>query len=315
MVINLTDKTAIDKIDPATVTAIRIESALSEAAIPPLRRMLEQNPDTTVALVTDPAVKGDLANLDIIKAVGFIRHLAVFSFSGEELKDLKPLANITSLHSFQLAGFYHKKINLSPLAQNTSLQKLTLEFGLADKAQVAFANGLNNLRELNVSVLDLQQMQPNPQLTFLAVTNTLKHVELLPTAYPALKRFYISFAKGVEDFGFIRNIPQLEALTIANTARLVTLPLLPRPEQLQSLMLINTKNFNDIDGLLRHTMLTQLSITENTNIPFDQISRLTALKQLKHVYVNFSTEADNERFEALAKEQGWKSTIINIRLT
>ncbi len=239
-----------------------------------------------------------------------VKHLILLCFASEALDNLDELAGIDTLESFRLGGMYNKKIDLAPIHNSKGLKDFELEYGLADKKQISFINGLKQLQRLKVSTLDAKSMTGNAGLKTLEITNTLKNPDLLQGIYPNLNKFSISYAKGIDSFDFLSPLEALETLSIGYTNKLSTLPRLAHPQQLKSLTLINTASFDDLEGILRHKNLESLAITEYALIPLKKSASWKALKKLKRVYLTFETEKEDQQFETLAKKNGWITDML-----
>ncbi|MCQ6564030.1 hypothetical protein [Paenibacillus mendelii] len=64
-----------------------------------------------------------------------------------------------------------------------------MEYGLANKNQVSFINQLENLQKLKISTVDAASLGQNTKLAELEITNTLKHAEVLSSAFPNMRKF------------------------------------------------------------------------------------------------------------------------------
>jgi len=299
----------LSKADPASIAVISIETTIDKQKAEVIKGLLRKNSEIRIVLVIDPGVPDNqekYSNLAIVEALGDIRHLAVLAFGSEQLLDIRLMSGVKNLVSFRLDGNYKKDMDLAPLANATGIEELELEFGLAGAMQVSFVSSLSHLRHLKASVLDLQKISLHEGLESLIITNKIKNPELLAKACPGLKKLSINKAVGVEDFGFIAPLHNLQALQIGHTNKLLSMPKLEKPLVLRSLHLVNTKQFEDMESLLQFGNLEELKITEPTKMAISEFSRLKDIKSLKKVYAVFPTESEDETFGQMAAENGWQ---------
>lgn len=308
-----TEPEALTQITPSQISTVFIEIAISNEKLTFLKQFLVENDRINIVLTVDPdAVKksGWSHNLQIVAGLENVRHLTILCFSSSVLEDLDELKGIRSLVSFKLAGAYNKKIDLGPLQESKGIETLELEYGLADKRQVTFVNGLEKLKKLTVSVLDAGLMQHNPHLSEIKVNNTLKNADQLARVYPNLETFGISYAKGLDNLDFLGAFKHLTSLSIGYIKKLNRLPAIFSSENMSTLTLINTPDFNDMEGILKCRNLESLCISGFSGIPFHQFLQLEGLEKLKRVHLGFKEEAENRRFEELAGRKGWVSNML-----
>lgn len=299
----------LSKLDPARIAVISIEAAIDKEKVGAIKELLQANNEIRIVLVVDPGVPDNqekYSNLAIVEVLGDIRHLAILAFGSEQLQDIGLLNGLKNLVSFRLDGYYKKDMDLAPLANATDIEELELEFGLAGAKQVLFVSSLARLQHLKLSVLDLKKVSIHDGLESLIITNTIKNAELLATVCPRLRKLSINKAVGLEDFGFITPLHNLQHLQIGHTNKLMSIPKLEKPDQLKSLQLVNTKQFEDMESLLQFSNLEELKITEPTKMPISEFSRLKEIKSLKRMYAAFATESEDETFGEMAAENGWQ---------
>lgn len=299
----------ISKFDPASIAVISIETTIDKVKVGAIKDLLEENKDIRIVLVVDPAETGNnekYSNLAIVEALGDLKHLAVLAFGSEQLQDLRLLDGLKSLISFRLDGNYKKDIDLGPLSNATGIEKLELEFGPSGPKQMSFVSRLTRLRYLKASVLDLKKVALNDGLESLIITNTIKSPELLATACPQLIKLAINKAVGLETFDFIAALHKLQSLQIGHSNKLINMPKMESPQELKSLHLVNTKQFEDMESLLQFSNLEELKITEPTKMVVSAFARLKELKSLRRVYAVFPTESGEERFSQMTEENHWQ---------
>jgi|GEM_PF-2102597 len=300
----------LSKLDAGNIHAISIENIIERGKAEAIKKLLQVNKAIRMVLIVDPAVQGShekYSNLDIINVLGDLKHLSILAFGSNTLENIKPLEGLNTLETFRLSGAYKKDIDLKPLVNARAIKDLELEYGLSGKHQLTFVNNLTHLYRLKVSVLDLHQISVNTGLEQLTVSNTLKSPDHLSTIFPGLKSFTINYAKGITSFEFISQINNLESLQIGHTSKLIRLPAMRLSSVLKSLSLVNTKQFDDMESILQFDKLTELKITEPTQIPFSHFNRLKELKHLEKVHVVFKTESEDRAFAKLGQENGWRS--------
>jgi hypothetical protein len=299
----------LEAIDGRRVLSVSIENVIEKDKLNEIARMLDENSDIKIVVILDPAVTGSpdkLTNLQIVQALEKVTRLALLALSTHRLQNIDLLSGLTKLESFELKGFYRKDISLQPIRQATGLRELELEYGLSGRKQVEFVNNLGRLERLKVATLDLGQLTPNKHMIDLSVTNTLKQQHKLSALFPNLISFECYYARGIEAFDFLADLPVLQHLSIGYTKKLVKVPALANPLGLKSLCLVNTPEFADMEDILALHNLTLLQITEPVKIPAAAFERLQQLTKLSEVYVVFNNEEDDSKFAVLAEKRGWR---------
>ncbi|MBZ4191925.1 hypothetical protein [Niabella beijingensis] len=298
----------LSKVNVESISSISIEIVIEHEKAEVLKGLLRLNQRIRVVLIIDPAVdniEGRHCNLRIVEALGDFKHLTVLAFGSQQLQNIDELCGLGNLTSFGLDGNYKKEIDLEPLKNTSGIEELALEFGFANAQQMGFASNLSRLRRLRISTFDLKKVQLNPGLQELAISNTIKHPELLASAFPDLKSLSINLGKGLSTFDFIASLHALEYLQIAHTNKVKSLPKMDMPAVLKSLSLVATKEFEDIDSILQFSQLEELKITEPTRIPVADFTQLGGLKNLRKVQVVFKTESEDDAFRQIAEANGW----------
>ncbi len=210
---------------------------------------------------------------------GMMPWLERLSISSESLRDISFVDKMDGLKSFHIQ--YGTLLTLAPLSGCTELEELSVEScdELKDMSAISALIGLQKMK------LDLPYGCPQPDLGSLT----------------GMKELYL---EGIDETGFLRNMSQLEALTldscsvsspsdIANLANLKKLSctsfgaaerdysFITQLTGLEDLDLHGTITYGDISGIFNLPALKRLNISHmECEINFDRIAENTSLEEL-----------------------------------
>jgi internalin A len=242
-------------------------------------------------------------DLNVLRSLSNLKKLRIFVTDGE-VNTLSALANINDLEVLRLERNFKKNISLDVLNKFQNLKALQLDNGLSAK-QATFINKLKNLETLQVSDLDLSQIEPNPNVTSIRIRRKLSNADLIKGIFPVLKHIYLERCNDVNIASSIAQLPNLESIWLRYMNRVVGIPAFANIENVKLFQTTALSKLNDISNLFNMKNLQALMATDLEFLSADDFVKLVELKRLEVAYVTFKNAKENEKFFDFCKKHNF----------
>lgn len=211
----------------------------------------------------------------------------LFVVDGDSLKDISLVKDITNLRCISIE-WAEILSDISPLAENKYLEIVNIDKAITK--DLSALSELSRLRELTISVDELTNEQTIKNIDILSVLVNLEKLEL--------KNFQL------EDLDFIKNIPDLEELSIIRNNANTDYSAIESTSVLSSLTIENYKNENIEVKLSSFKNIEYLSLynVDISGLPWEIENSIEYLKLSSCGNTNFTVEMKLDNLKSLYLE-------------
>jgi hypothetical protein len=227
----------------------------------------------------------------ICEVLSVNKRIKKLNITCEEISDLSPLSQLTSLENLKIRSRNSSVTDLSPLAQLTKLEDLGL-IGMESVTNLSPLVALNQLSNLFLngasSLTDLSPLAQLTKLEDLGLIGMESVTDLSPlVALVQLKRFFLSGARNLTDMGPLSDMPSLRELKLIGLRKLKDFSPLSQMPALEDLDLVACDNLKNLDGIKGNSGLHTLVVQDCHNLQeINAVSGLSALRELTLEYCN-----------------------------
>ncbi len=240
-----------------------------------------------------------------LEALSELPHLESLSIGMRQLDSLDALRHVApQLFELAIGATKTKRVPLAPLARFASLRSLHVEGITKDIDVIAALSTLHrvSLRSISASVGTL--LAPLPELRDLWIGLGDKHALEPLRGHPSLRRIELWPARGLDDIGFLADVPALHELRLEALSRVDALPLMPTASALRHIVLTSMKDFTNVASFARLPHLEAFALWGIHKVAPSDLASLLESATLREVSVQLRSRRDEAQFERMRAAAG-----------
>lgn len=314
MMIDLHDVSVPDliklKSDVKNVLNFRLEYMVELDKFIILNEIFKINNLATLLIVLDMREQEDdepaKPSLEVFQYLKYVRNLAIHTtFLSKPLINFDFIENVEILNCLKIRANVKKNIKLDPLFKFNNLKIFNYFCEGLNSSQHDFLNIQKSLEQLFLYDIDLNLINKMQFINELRVHRKISTPELFLEKFPNLEKLVLEKCKGLDVQNYIAIHTNLVSLSLRYMSHITETPKLKNPKKIKEFSALGLSKLNNIDTLLEMENLERLDITDNKILKSKDFEQLSSLKKLKIVNTYFNSVKENEKFDELAKKNGW----------